>query len=183
MNGFTSNIDDVESAFDDLFNSFGFTSDSAGGQNLGIECVGVLADKIAEDAAMGKGADGQSFPENKEPYRTWKGKRYGITEPGYRTMQTLSLESLHGAGSISATEIDIEYGTGIPPTRSGTGQGFDPKTDGKVTDREKMGWLTEKYGDIFAANDERASAVGDVVAEAFAKHVQERFGGAGNGDL
>lgn len=174
----TSNVDEVAATFADLFDSFGFTSESNGGQNLGDECAGIVALSIATDAADGKGAEGQTFPENSEPYKSRKSRKYGWTEPGYRTGQTLSLASLKGTPEITANEVNMEYGLNEPPSRSVSPSGYLSTADKAVTDREKAEYITEKFGPIFAMNDDRSQQVADAVSEAFGKAATAHFGGS-----
>lgn len=173
----TSNIDEISAAFDDLFDSFGFTAEATGGINLGEECVGLIIESIADDASQAKGADGQTFPDNSEPYRADKDRVYGWDNPGYRTGQTLSLASLKGTPEISDDQVSMTYGTGEPPSRSYSPTGHISDQDKEVTDREKAGWLTEKYGDIYALNEARERAVVDAVSDAFGKFATDKFSG------
>jgi len=176
MNSNTT-VEDVEAQFDALFAGFGFTADSNGGQNLGDECAGIVAESIAADASDHKGADGQDFPENSEPYRTRKSQKYGWTEPGKRTGQTLSLASLKGTPEITADEVNMTYGLDEPPARSAAPTGYMSDADGNVTDREKAGWLTDKFGPIYAMNEKRSEAVAGAVAEGFGKFADNHFNG------
>ena len=172
-----SNIDEVEAKISDVWESFGFSIPGIGGGTLGQDCAGTVADAIATDAAQSKGAEGQTFPENSPKYKAWKARRYGQDAPGYRTGQMLSLESLKGEVQIEGDEVVMTYGTDEPPTRSSTGMGFNPDTDGAITDREKMGYITEKFGPIFAMNADRQTEVTEVIGDAFSRHIRSKLSG------
>jgi hypothetical protein len=132
----TSNVDDVLRDLKAIALSFGFEA-TIEGKTLGDDIAGITADMIAARSIdTESGADGQ-WPANAPKYAEWKAAKYGVDKPNFRTGQMLSIESLIGGTAVSTHDVQMQYGTGQPPTRSATGQGFNSATDGSVTDIEK----------------------------------------------
>lgn len=170
---------EAEAAFEDLFSTFGFTARASGGLSLGDECAGIVVESIAADAADGVGAEGQTFPENSAKYRERKQKRYGWTDPGRRTGQMLSIQSLKGSIVVDDHSVEMTYGTGEPPNKSTSPTGYLSKSDEAVSDRDKLGYVSESFGDVYAMNQARVDAVADAVGAAFARFARIKFAGGG----
>lgn len=131
-----SNKDDLMRDLRDLIDSFGFDA-TIEGKNLGQDCAGIVADGIAARSIDDEsGPDGQWKP-NAPEYAKWKARKYGVGKPNIRTGQMLSHQSLIGQTVITTASVEMNYGTGQPPTSSATGQGYDQKRDGEITDIEK----------------------------------------------
>lgn len=190
-----SNADAFLRDLEDLIDTFNFDA-SIGNMSLGKRMANKTAEMIAlRSATQQKGASVQWEP-NKEPYKSDKAKKYNVHDlAGVRTGQMLSIMSLLGETEIQADEIVMDYGIDQPATRSYGSSHFDPKADGKATDREKAKWFTEGRAGIrgrdargrftagssggqparpfYELDDEIADAVFELVTDALAKHLEQ----------
>ena len=177
----SSNIDDVEAAFDDLFDLFGFDTRMADGKTVGDAITLAIAEDI--HASPPQDPDGNPWPENSDTapgyYKSRKKRKYGSDVTGYRTGQMLSRESLCGEPEIGRDEMTMTYGTGKPPSHGEDGLGFDADEDGKVTDREKAEYFSEKVGAFYGLNERREEEATAVIREGFANRAREKFGTGG----
>ncbi len=171
----TSNVNELEAEFLAAFDEFGFDTVTSSGETVGEQVAQTVAEMIHASDAVGPG--GTPWPENREPYRGEKRRKYGSDTTGFRTGQMLSVKSLYGEPQIGGDEMTRVYGTGQPPTHGEDGLGFDAEADGEVTDREKAEYFTENVGEFYSLNEEREAAVGEIVRDAFAGHAQQKFGG------
>lgn len=158
----TSNADQVLAELLEVVHSFGFDA-TIEGKTLGHDCAGIVADRIAARSIdRESGADGAWDPNSDHPpgkgYRSWKARRYGVDKPNIRTGQMLSVESLLGQTTVTTHEVQMLYGTGRAPTGSATGQGFDPETDGAITDIEKAFFCSQSRP-FYQLDDEISDAV------------------------
>jgi hypothetical protein len=159
-------VDQLCDQIEELVETFGFESAGVEGKSLADDAVHAVAESISEDCREGKAPDGSEWAPNKEPYRSWKAKKYGVHDPGYLTGQTLSIESLVGEVEVTNDRVTMTHGVGAVDE------------DG-VTDREKGIWLTEgdeKQGreprPFYALNDDRSKAVVDVLSEGLGRHLR-----------
>lgn len=134
-------MDELDRNVMTLIGNLDFTA-SVGNMSLGKRMAEKTAEMIqARSIGFQKGA-AQQWEPNKEPYKSDKARKYNVFDlAGVRTGQMLSQESLRGETTVTATEVEMAYGTGEAPTSSSTGHIED--ADMKVTDRQKAGWFTE----------------------------------------
>ena len=166
--GATSNADQVNTWVQQVITSFNFDL-TLEATSMGENCAHLVADGIMARSAQGRGADGE-WPPNREPYRSWKHRKYGVDMPNIRTGQMLSLESLLGTVSITTSEVGMEYGTATAPTRSSASSYFNPKTDGAVTDRQKAGFNSDKRP-FYELDAQIADEVFQFVSETLDEHL------------
>jgi hypothetical protein len=144
-----TNFDQVVAYLKRFADGFDFTRVGVD-QSLGRDLKNVVVARIAERCAKSVGPDGQPWEKNSTTsspwmpygYKGWKDEEYEWPDnPNYRTGQMLSALSLGAASRITAREVIVAYGTGLPPKRSvSPNNHFDPETDGVVTDLEKAEW-------------------------------------------
>src|SRR4051812_27183806 len=132
---FSSNLDEVVRQIDALVHTMDFDH-SVGTMSLGRRMAEKTAEMIqARSVSFQKGSDVQWDP-NRELYKSDKARKYNVFDlAGVRTGQMLSQESLRGETTVTATEVEMVYGTDQPPTGSSTGH--VTAQDMKVTDRQK----------------------------------------------
>lgn len=136
----SSNIDEVSLWLDGILDSIKFDMPGRD-QSLGRDLAGVVAEGIADRSVPDAvGPDGEEWPENHEPYKSWKAKKYDAFQPNILTGQMLSLESLLGETTIGPDEVEMKYGTGKAASRARNGAA--PPKDG-ATDREKAVFAEE----------------------------------------
>lgn len=155
--GATSNAKQVVDDLRRLILSFGFDK-TIEGRSIGQDCVGVVADGIAARSIDAQGSPDGSWPANEPKYKEWKRDKYGSDLVGVRTGQMLSIESLKGGSIITTHDVEMQYGTGLPPTRSYASAYFDPRTDGSISDIEKA-FLFSKRRPFYVLDDAIADGV------------------------
>lgn len=161
----SSNIDDVSAWLDAIVAGIDFSIPGRD-QSLGRDLAGVVAEGIADRSVPDAvGPDGGEWPENKEPYRSRKAKKYDAHQTGILTGQMLSLESLLGETTIGADEVEMRYGTGRPAERARNGA-RPPASRNPATDREKAGYCEDMGIEFYALDDAIADACVDETAGA-----------------
>lgn len=142
-------------------------------KTLGEDLAGIVAQGISDRSLVQQSGADSAWPDNAEPYKTWKAAKYGAYQPNVRTGQMLSIDSLLGGTVVSTHDVSMRYGTGQPPDRSITGGRFDEKTDGSITDIEKAYFCSQTRP--FYELDEKIcdyviNRVTDAADEYFARH-------------
>lgn len=180
--GYDSNLDAVRRAVELAVFQFDFESRAAGGGTVGEACQRIIAEDIHE-SAQDVQADpmGQDFPDNDDDYAEFKERVYGRTgrSYGFRTGQTLSVESLMGELSTNGKEATMSYGTGQVVTRSDGGNGYVGDSDRDATDVEKMGYLMDSGRqaiDVYKVGPYAEARAAEAVADALSMHLKEKIG-------
>ncbi|WP_165251178.1 hypothetical protein [Paludisphaera soli] len=174
-----SNVDSLAARIKALIDSFDFTRPGIE-QSMGEDAAHAVAEDIASSAAeLQEEPTGGGFPSNEPGYARRKAEKYGVGDPayGFRTGQTFSLESLLGDVRVGSDEVEMQYGTGRPPERSGA-SGYISEADKAVTDREKMGFLTAGANPIhpYEIGPYAREAVREIMAEGLRKHLESEGG-------
>lgn len=170
----SDNLDTVMGQLTAIINSFDFTRPGAD-ESLGKDCAMAIAQDIVDQSARQQTPDQQDFPRNAPEYAEWKGKKYGFPPPayGYRTGQTLSLNSVAGEIDVRPDEVVLKYGKGQPPNRSSASE-YITDADKSITDIEKMYFAFAQRGiDVMKIGPDARDAVMAEVREALTKHLQE----------
>jgi hypothetical protein len=169
----TSNIDQVAESLRMFLDAFNFQRPGKD-QSLGRDIVTDVALGIQERSVQEKrGADADWAP-NEPEYAEQKGKDYGVfDQPNVRTGQMLSLPSLKGADTrIEPDSIEMVYGTGQPPTGTGTGAPLKP-ADTKVTDRDKAGFAHDNARPFYEADQAIADRVRETCRENLNEYIRD----------
>jgi hypothetical protein len=148
------NLDHVE-ALVELISLFDFTLPGKE-QSLGRDLAVVAADEMIDrtlDEQMD--ANGSHLRRNSARWRAYKEARYGVVDKtGLLGGQMLSHEAMLGETTIEPELVTMVYGHGTTPTRATSQSGADLKPrELKATDREKMSWFQDRFGDIYAFDD------------------------------
>lgn len=184
MSEYTSNIDALAAKIQEAIDSFGFRSAAPGGSgDLGEACAKAVAEDIHSSALDGQEEpDGTQFPDNEDRYAAMKAAKYGRTGRsfGFRTGQTLSVESLMGQVEASDDELTMRYGTGRIVSQSDGGSGYVADSDRQQTDIEKMYILTNlaaKRIDVYKVGPYAEKEIKILQAQALERHIKSRTGG------
>lgn len=175
MDASDSNIDQVEKWIDEFLVSVAFDRPGAE-QSLGRDLAGTVAQGIA-DAGLDRAEapDGTAWAPNEPKYAAKKAQRYKISQhaPNYRTGQMLSIQSLLGQPLIRAEEVEMQYGTGEPPTRTATGVPLDP-SDEMITDIEKA-LINSKKRPFYMLSDGIADDCLELTGKVVARWIEESW--------
>jgi hypothetical protein len=139
--------DEVVGWLERFAHSFNFTRPGLD-QSLGRDMAMAQIQRILDRCAQFVGPDGTPWEENSDTptpwmpngYKQWKADHYGWDHPNYRTGQMLSKASMAGNIEITADEVKIGYGLGLPPRAGYSPTGHCSDEDRAVTDREKAEW-------------------------------------------
>lgn len=164
----TTDFDSVARDLEALIDSYGFDIAGVAGKSLADDMVNAVAESISEDCRNGIAPDGSNWAKNSDNpeghgYASWKARRFGVHDPGYRTGETLSIKALVGEVKISNTEIVQSHGTGAVDEFG-------------ATDKQKGDWLTSpKEGraarPFYSFNEARADKVVEVAANGLERHL------------
>jgi hypothetical protein len=165
-----SNADQVAAALGALVGSFDFTRPGKD-QSLGRDLARTVARGIQRRSVPGATApDGSSWAANEPEYARRKRAKYAADQPGIRTGQMLSLESLVGETTVAPDSVEMRYGTGEPPRRAANGAELT-KGDAATTDRAKAGYFTDSGRPFYGLDAEIAGECRALAAEALKDHL------------
>ena len=183
---YDSNIGDVGSWLDGVIDEIGWDMPAGpegnthgSGSNLAEAVIdtcidGIQARALARSGADANGADEADWPENAEAYRRDKRRRYGESNPNFRTTQMLSRESLKGTPQVGREDATWRYGTGRAASNART------RHDRQITDVRKAELAHEGQSEhrimrpFFAVAERDADDALIVVESAVVAHIQRK---------
>ncbi|WP_422932029.1 hypothetical protein [Singulisphaera sp. PoT] len=166
----SSNIDEIGQWLRDLVATVDFTMP---GQNasLGKDMADAVALGIQERSVPdAKSADGGTWAANASKYADYKRRRYKTDQPGLRSGQMLSLQSLLGVPQVSPDEVVMQYGIGQAPQRAATGVPLT-KSDQEITDIEKA-YFFSKDRPFYELDEDIADECVKLAGEALDEHLK-----------
>lgn len=180
-----SNLDEVIDALDRIIEGFGFDLTTED-QDLGKDCIGIVAGTIQDKAASGVGSEGAWEPNSDNPaghgYASYKERVYGvIDQPNVRTEDMLSERALSN-GTVGHETVNMQYGTGDVP-RDGVAGRPVKEADKKITDRQKAGYAHDGQGPhgtkrpFYVIHDEAADGIQARCQERLDDYAQEVWSG------
>ena len=132
-------------------------------ESLGRDCADLIVEEIQTAGLTEHSGADEYWLANEPRYAAWKARKYGLgldNAPNVRTGQMLSQNSLYGQTTIGPKEVLLRYGTGDPPDRSYTPNGYLSDADKKVTDIQKAEWAhTAHMRPFYAISDVASQAV------------------------
>jgi hypothetical protein len=164
-----SNAQEIERIMMELVAGFNFTvkgKDSSLGKDLaGLAAEGIV-DRSVPDAIA---PDGSAWPANEERYAKRKAGKYDAHQPGQRTGQMLSKESVMGETVVGADVVEMRYGTATPPTSAANGTELTQE-DMDITDIEKA-FFFSKERPFYGLDQNIADTLGAEAGEALGEYL------------
>ena len=157
--GFEFHADPVLHDIEEMVRRFDFTlvgKDQSLGRDLAVRAaIGSETGELEGGGIQGRsmqglGPDGNPWPENDPKYADYKAKKYNVYLPGELGGQMLSKLSLLGQVVVSSDSVQMNYGTGQPPTKTTARSGAALRPgELKATDTDKADWFFDGGREFF----------------------------------
>jgi hypothetical protein len=164
-----SNGEEIERLLAELVAGFDFTVKGKDG-SLGKDMAGSAAEGIVDRSVPEAIApDGSVWPSNAEKYAKWKARKYAANQPGLRTGQMLSKQSIMGETVIGPDVVEMRYGTGTPPASAENGTDLT-QSDQDITDIEKAFFFSAERP-FYGLDQDIADKLGAEAGEALGEYL------------